>query len=178
MNTMTRQITVGETDYQCAKKIVRLVREFEHLRHHMPDIAPSKEEQVAVCNKFFNTLISREAFKELLGQHPKAEGRVDEIMEMLSRDMWVFLKFYFDVAEEPSELPMWYVTKDHLLLGALSVFNLDNYGHGPQSSVMRPFKDIIEIILQQYDSFLLLKQFYDDTSSITENEEPIITEIL
>ena len=33
---VTRQIAVKETDYQCAKKIVRLVREFDYLQQHLP----------------------------------------------------------------------------------------------------------------------------------------------
>ena len=34
--TVTRQIAVKETDYQCAKKIIRLVREFDYLQQHLP----------------------------------------------------------------------------------------------------------------------------------------------
>lgn len=176
-NTSTRQITVEEMDYQCAKKIVRLVREFDYLRQHLPDVAPSQKEQAAVCDKFFNTFISREAFKKLLGQYPQAKGFVDEIMKRLPLDLWVILRIYFNVIEEPSELPMWYLTRTHMLFAALSVFKLDNTMYGLQTALMMPFKDIIEILLAHYDNLSLLRQFYDDTSSITENEGPIITEI-
>ena len=78
-------------------------------------------------NIFFNTFISREAFEKPLGQYSQAEGYVDAIMKRLPHDMWIILLTYFDVTEEPSELPTWYITKAYMLLAALSVFNLDNY---------------------------------------------------
>ena len=107
--TVTRQIAVKETDYQCAKKIVRLVREFDYLQQHLPIEGATEEDRAAICDKFFSTFISQEAFKKLLGQYSQAEGYVDAIMKRLPHDMWTILNIYFDVAEEPSELPMWYM---------------------------------------------------------------------
>lgn len=175
--TIARQITVGETDYQCAKKIVRLVREFDYLQQHLPTEGTTEEECAAICDKFFNTFISREAFEKLLGQYSQAEGYVDAIMKRLPHDMWIILLTYFDVTEEPSELPTWYITKAYMLLAALSVFNLDNYVYGLQSSVVMPFKDLIEILLTRYKNLSLFK---NPAPSITEEEvkeEPIITEV-
>lgn len=43
--TVTRQITVKETDYQCAKKIVRLVREFDYLQQHLPKEGTTEEDR-------------------------------------------------------------------------------------------------------------------------------------
>lgn len=175
--TIARQITVGETDYQRAKKIVRLVREFDYLQQHLPIEGTTEEDRAAICDKFFNTFISREAFKKLLGQYSQAEGYVDAIMKRLPLDMWIILNAYFDITEEPSELPMWYITKAYMLLAALSVFNLDNYVYGLQSSVVMPFKDLIEILLTRYKNLSLFK---NPAPSITEEEvkeEPIITEV-
>lgn len=179
MNTMTRQITVGETDYQCAKKIVRLVREFDYLQQHLSTDGTTEEEWAAICDKFFNTFISREAFEKLLGQYSQADGYVDAIMKRLPRDMWIFLLTYFDVAEEPSELPMWYITKAHMLFAALSVFDLDNYGYSLQFAVTMPFRDLIKTLLTHYEKLSLFKKPL--TPAITKEEvkeEPIITEIL
>lgn len=178
MNTMdTRQITVGETDYQCAKKMVRLVREFDYLQQHFPKEGTTEEERAAICDKFFSTFISQEAFKKLLGQYSQAEGYVDAIMKRLPRDMWTILLTYFDVIEEPSELPTWYTTKAHMLLAALSVFDLDNYKYGLHSSMMMPFKDLIEILLTHYENLSLFKQPAPPTTKEEVKEEPIITEI-
>ena len=124
-STVTRQITVKETDYQCAKKIVRLVREFDYLQQHLHIEGATEKDRAAICDKFFSTFISQEAFKKLLGQYSQAEGYVDAIVERLPRDMWIILNVYFDVAEEPSELPTWYITKAHMLLAALSAFDLE-----------------------------------------------------
>lgn len=184
MNTMdtkqvafARQITVGEADYQCAKKIVRLVREFDYFQQHLPKEGSTVEDREAICDKFFNTFISQEAFKKLLGQYSQAEGYVDAIMKRLPRDMWIILNIYFDVAEEPSELPMWYTTKAYMLLAALSVFDLDKYVYGLQSSMMMPFKDLIEILLTHYEKLSLFKQPTLSTTKEEVKEEPIITEI-
>lgn len=176
-NMNTRQITVGETDYQCAKKIVRLVREFDYLEQHLPTEGATEEGRAAICDKFFNTFISRETFKKLLGQYSQAEGYVGAIMKRLPLDMWIILNTYFDVTEEPSELPMWYTTKAHMLLAALSVFDLDNYRYGLQSSVMMPFKDLIEILLTHYENLSLFKQPAPSTAKEDDKEGPIITEI-
>ena len=172
-----RQITVGETDYQCAKKIVRLVREFDYLQQHFPKEGTTEEERAAICDKFFSTFISQEMFKKLLGQYSQAEGYVDAIMKRLPRDMWIILNIYFDVAEEPSEMPMWYTTKAHMLFAALSVFELDNYVYGLRSSVTMPFKDLIEILLTHYEKLSLFKQPAPPTTKEEVKEEPIITEI-
>lgn len=178
MNTMdTRQITVGETDYQCAKKIVRLVREFDYLQQHFPKEGITEEDRAAICDKFFSTFISQETFKKLLGQYSQAEGYVDAIMKRLPRDMWTILLTYFDVTEEPSELPTWYITKAHMLLAALSVFDLDNYVYGLHSSMLMPFKDLIEILLTHYENLSLFKQPAPSTTKEEVKEEPIITEI-
>ena len=173
----TRQIVVKETDHQCAKKIVRLVREFDYLQQNFPKEGTTEEERAAICDKFFSTFISQEAFKKLLGQYSQAEGCVDAIMKRLPRDMWIFLLTYFDVAEEPSELPMWYITKAYMLLAALSVFELDNYVYGLQSSVVMPFKDLIEILLTHYENLSLFKQPAPSTTKEEVKEEPIITEV-
>lgn len=175
--TVTRQITVGETDYQCAKKIVRLVREFDNLRQCCLVEGTTAEDREAICDKFFSTFISQEAFKKLLGQYSQAEGYVDAIMKRLPRDMWIFLLTYFDVGEEPSELPMWYTTKAYMLLAALSVFDLDNLVYGLRSSVTMPFKDLIEILLTHYEKLSLFKQPIPSTTKEEVKEEPIITEI-
>ncbi len=183
MNTMdtkqvafARQITVGEADYQCAKKIVRLVREFDYFQQHLPIEGTTEKDREAICNKFFSTFISREAFEKLLGQYSQAEGYVDAIMKRLPLDMWIILNAYFDVTEEPSELPMWYTTKAHMLLAALSAFDLDNYKYGLQSSVLMPFKDLIEILLTHYENLSLFKHLTPTTKEEVK-EEPIITEI-
>ena len=175
--TITRQITVGETDYQCAKKIVRLVREFDYFQQHLPIEGTTEEDRAAICDKFFSTFISREAFKKLLGQYSQAEGYVDAIMKRLPLDMWIILKTYFDVTEEPSELPTWYITKAYMLLAALSAFDLDNYMYGLRSSVMMPFKDLIEILLTHYEKLSLFKQPTPSTTEEEVKEDPIITEI-
>lgn len=175
--TIARQITVGETDYQCAKKIVRLVREFDYLQQHLPIEGTTEEDRAAICDKFFSTFISREAFKKLLGQYSQAEGYVDAIMKRLPLDMWIILKTYFDVTEEPSELPTWYITKAHMLLAALSMFNLDNYTYSLQSSMVMPFKDLIEILLTHYENLSLFKHLTPSTTEEEVKEEPIITEI-
>lgn len=172
-----RQITVGEADYQCAKKIVRLVREFDYLQQHLPKEGTTEKDRAAICDKFFNTFISQEAFKKLVGQYSQAEGYVDAIMKRLPLDMWIILNIYFDVTEEPSELPMWYITKAHMLLAALSVFDLDNYVYGLQSSVAMPFKDLIEILLTHYENLSLFKHLTPSTTEEKVKEEPIITEI-
>lgn len=184
MNTMdtkqvalARQITVKETDYQCAKKIVRLVREFDYLQQHLPIEGATEEDRAAICDKFFSTFISQETFKKLLGQYSQAEGYVDAIMKRLPRDMWIILLTYFDVTEEPSELPTWYITKAHMLLAALSVFDLDNYAYSLQSSVLMPFKDLIEILLTHYENLSLFKHLPSSTTKEEVKEEPIITEI-
>lgn len=184
MNTMdtkqpsvTRQITVGEADYQCAKKIVRLVREFDYLQQHLPKEGTTEEDRAAICDKFFSTFISQEAFKKLLGQYSQAEGYVDAIMKRLPHDMWIILNIYFDVTEEPSELPTWYITKAYMLLAALSVFDLDNYVYGLHSSMMMPFKDLIEILLTHYENLSLFKHLPSSTTKEEVKEEPIITEI-
>ena len=174
---VTRQIAVKETDYQCAKKIVRLVREFDYLQQHLPIEGATEEDRAAICDKFFSTFISQEAFKKLLGQYSQAEGYVDAIMKRLPHDMWTILNIYFDVAEEPSELPMWYITKAHMLLAALSAFDLDNYVHNLQSSVAMPFKDLIEILLTHYENLSLFKQPAPSATKEEVKEEPIITEI-
>ena len=174
--TVTRQIAVKETDYQCAKKIVRLVREFDYLQQHLPIEGATEEDRAAICDKFFSTFISQEAFKKLLGQYSQAEGYVDAIMKRLPRDMWTILNIYFNIAEEPSELPMWYITKAHMLLAALSVFDLDNYVYSLQSSVVMPFKDLIEILLTHYENLSLFKQPAPSTTEEVK-EEPIITEV-
>ena len=173
----TRQITVGEADYQCAKKIVRLVREFDYLQQHFPKEGTTEEDRAAICDKFFSTFISQEAFKKLLGQYSQAEGYVDAIMKRLPRDMWTILLTYFDVTEEPSELPTWYITKAYMLLAALSAFDLDNYVYSLQSSVVMPFKDLIEILLTHYENLSLFKQLPSSTTKEEVKEEPIITEI-
>lgn len=175
--TLARQITVGETDYQCAKKIVRLVREFDCLQQHLPKEGTTEEDRAAIYDKFFSTFISQEAFKKLLGQYSQAEGYVDTIMKRLPHDMWIFLLTYFDIGEEPSELPMWYITKAYMLLAALSVFELDNYVYGLQSSVVMPFKDLIEILLTHYENLSLFKQPIPSTTKEENKKEPIITEI-
>ena len=184
MNTMdtkqvafARQITVKETDYQYAKKIVRLVREFDYLQQHFPKEGTTEEDRAAICDKFFSTFISQETFKKLLGQYSQAEGYVDAIMKRLPRDMWTVLLTYFDVTEEPSELPMWYITKSYMLLAALSVFDLDNYAYSLQSSVLMPFKDLIEILLTHYENLSLFKRPAPSTTKEEVKEEPIITEI-
>lgn len=184
MNTMdtkqpavTRQIAVKETDYQCAKKIVRLVREFDYLQQHLPIEGSTEEDRAAICDKFFSIFISQEMFKKLLGQYSQAEGYVDAIMKRLPRDMWIILNIYFDVAEEPSEMPMWYTTKAHMLFAALSVFELDNYVYGLRSSVTMPFKDLIEILLTHYEKLSLFKQPIPSTAKEEVKKEPIITEI-
>ena len=174
---LVRQITVKETDYQCAKKIVRLVREFDYLQQHFPKEGTTEEDRAAICDKFFSTFISQETFKKLLGQYSQAEGYVDVIMKRLPRDMWTILLTYFDVTEEPSELPMWYITKAHMLLAALSVFDLDYYVYGLQSSVVMPFKDLIEILLTHYENLSLFKQPAPSTTKEEVKEEPIITEV-
>lgn len=175
--TVTRQITVKETDYQYAKKIVRLVREFDYLQQHFPKEGTTEEDRAAICDKFFSIFISQEAFKKLLGQYSQAEGYVDAIMKRLPRDMWIILNIYFDVAEEPSEMPMWYTTKAHMLFAALSVFELDNYVYGLRSSVTMPFKDLIEILLTHYENLSLFKHLPSSTTKEEVKEEPIITEI-
>lgn len=175
--TVTRQITIKETDYQCAKKIVRLVREFDYLQQHLPKEGTTEEDRAAICDKFFSIFISQEAFKKLLGQYSQAEGYVDAIMKRLPRDMWIILNIYFDVAEEPSEMPMWYTTKAHMLFAALSVFELDNYVYGLRSSVTMPFKDLIEILLMHYEKLSLFKQPIPSTAKEEVKKEPIITEI-
>ena len=175
--TVTRQIAVKETDYQCAKKIVRLVREFDYLQQNFPKEGTAEEDRAAICDKFFSTFISQEAFKKLLGQYSQAEGYVDAIMKRLPRDMWTILLTYFDVTEEPSELPTWYITKAHMLLAALSVFDLDNYVYSLQSSVVMPFKDLIEILLTHYENLSLFKHLPSLTTKEEVKEEPIITEI-
>ena len=175
--TVTRQIAVKETDYQCAKKIVRLVREFDYLQQHFPKEGTTEEERAAICDKFFSTFISQEMFKKLLGQYSQAEGYVDAIMKRLPRDMWTILNIYFNIAEEPSELPMWYITKVHMLLAALSVFDLDNYVYSLQSSVVMPFKDLIEILLTHYENLSLFKHLPSSTTKEEVKEEPIITEV-
>lgn len=175
--TVTRQITVGETDYQCAKKIVRLVREFDYLQQHLPIEGATEEDRAAICDKFFSTFISQEAFKKLLGQYSQAEGYVDAIMKRLPHDMWIILNIYFNIAEEPSELPMWYITKAYMLLAALSVFDLDNYVYGLQSSVAMPFKDLIEILLTRYEDLSVFKRLPPSATKEGAKEEPIITEI-
>ena len=184
MNTMdtkqvalARQITVKETDYQCAKKIVRLVREFDYLQQHLPKEGTTEEDRAAIYDKFFSTFISQEAFKKLLGQYSKAEGYVDAIMKRLPHDMWIILNIYFNIAEEPSELPMWYITKAYMLLAALSAFDLDNYVYGLQSSVLMPFKDLIEILLTHYENLSLFKQPAPSATKEEVKEEPIIAEI-
>lgn len=176
--TITRQITVKETDYQCAKKIVRLVREFDYLQQHFPKEGITVEDREAICDKFFSTFISQEAFKKLLEQYSQADGYVDAIMKRLPRDMWIFLLTYFDVTEEPSELPTWYITKAHMLLAALSVFDLDNYGYSLQFSVTMPFRDLIEILLTHYEKLSLFKKPLTPATMKEEvKEEPIITEV-
>ena len=175
--TVTRQITVKETDYQYAKKIVRLVREFDYLQQHFPKEGTTEEDRAAICDKFFSIFISQEAFKKLLGQYSQAEGYVGAIMKRLPRDMWIILNIYFDVAEEPSEMPMWYTTKAHMLFAALSVFELDNYVYGLRSSVTMPFKDLIEILLTHYEKLSLFKQPIPSTAKEEVKKEPIITEI-
>lgn len=175
--TLARQITVGEADYQCAKKIVRLVREFDYLQQHLPKEGTTEEDRAAIYDKFFSTFISQEAFKKLLGQYSQADGYVDAIMKRLPRDMWIILLTYFDVTEEPSELPTWYITKAHMLLAALSVFDLDNYAYSLQSSVLMPFKDLIEILLTHYENLSLFKRPAPSTTKEEVKEEPIITEI-
>ena len=175
--TVTRQITVGETDYQCAKKIVRLVREFDDLQQRLPIEGLTEKDRAAICDKFFSTFISQEAFKKLLGQYSQARGYVDAIMKRLPRDMWIILNIYFDIAEEPSKLPMWYVTKAHMLLAALSVFNLDNCVYDLQHSVMKPFKDLVEILLAHYENLSLFKHLSSSAMKEETKEEPIITEI-
>lgn len=171
-----KQITVGEADYQCAKKIVRLVREFDYLQQHLPKEGTTEEDRAAIYDKFFSTFISQEAFKKLLGQYSQAEGHVDAIMKRLPRDMWIILLTYFDVTEEPSELPTWYITKAHMLLAALSIFDLDNYVYGLRSSMMMPFKDLIEILLTRYEDLSVFKRLPPTTKEEVK-EEPIITEI-
>lgn len=175
--TLARQITVGETDYQCAKKIVRLVREFDYLQQHLPKEGTTEEDRAAIYDKFFSTFISQEAFKKLLGQYSQAEGYVDAIMKRLPRDMWIILLTYFDVTEEPSELPTWYITKAHMLLAALSIFDLDNYVYGLHSSMMMPFKDLIEILLTRYEDLSVFKRLPPSATKEGFKEEPIITEI-
>ena len=175
--TVTRQIAVKETDYQCAKKIVRLVREFDYLQQHFPKEGTTEEDRAAICDKFFSTFISQEAFKKLLGQYSQAEGYVDAIMKRLPHDMWIILLTYFDVTEEPSELPTWYITKAYMLLAALSVFDLDNDVYGLHSSMMMPFKDLIEILLMRYEELSLFKHLPSSTTKEEVKEEPIITEI-
>lgn len=175
--TVTRQTTVKETDYQYAKKIVRLVREFDYLQQHFPKEGTTEEDRAAICDKFFSIFVSQEAFKKLLGQYSQAEGYVDAIMKRLPRDMWIILNIYFDVAEEPSEMPMWYTTKAHMLFAALSVFELDNYVYGLRSSVTMPFKDLIEILLTHYEKLSLFKQPIPSTAKEEVKKEPIITEI-
>ena len=91
--------------------------------------------------------------------------------------MWTILNIYFDVAEEPSELPMWYITKAYMLFAALSAFDLDNYVHNLQSSVVMPFKDLIEILLTHYENLSLFKQPAPSATKEEVKEEPIITEI-
>lgn len=184
MNTMdtkqvafAKQITVGEADYQCAKKIVRLVREFDYFQQHLPKEGTTEEDRAAICDKFFSTFISQEAFKKLLGQYSQAEGYADAIMKRLPRDMWIILWTYFDVTEEPSELPTWYITKAYMLLAALSVFDLDNYVYGLHSSMMMPFRDLIEILLTRYEDLSVFKQPTPSTTKEEVKEEPIITEI-
>lgn len=178
MDTTTRQIIVGETDYQYAKKIVRLVREFDDFRQRCLVEGTTVEDREAICDKFFSTLISQEAFKKLLEQYSQADGYVDAIMKRLPRDMWIFLLTYFDVAEEPSELPMWYITKAYMLLAALSVFDLDNYGYSLQFSVTMPFRDLIEILLTHYEKLSLFKKTLTPATTKEEvKEEPIITEV-
>ena len=175
--TVTRQIAVKETEYQCAKKIVRLVREFDYLQQHVPKEGTTEEDRAAICDKFFSTFISQETFKKLLGQYSQAEGYVDAIMKRLPHDMWIILNIYFDVAEEPSEMPMWYTTKAHMLFAALSVFDLDNYAYDLKSSVVMPFKDLIEILLTHYENLSLFKHLPSSTTKEEVKEEPIITEI-
>jgi hypothetical protein len=178
MDTTTRQIIIGETDYQYAKKIVRLVREFDDFRQRRLVEGTTVEDREAICDKFFSTLISQEAFKKLLEQYSQADGYVDAIMKRLPRDMWIFLLTYFDVAEEPSELPMWYITKAYMLLAALSVFDLDNYGYSLQFSVTMPFRDLIEILLTHYEKLSLFKKPLTPATTKEEvKEEPIITEV-
>ena len=72
---------------------------------------------------------------------------------------------------------MWYITKAHMLLAALSVFDLDNYVYSLQSSVVMPFKDLIEILLTHYENLSLFKQPTPSTTKEEVKEEPIITEI-
>lgn len=91
--------------------------------------------------------------------------------------MWIILLTYFDVTEEPSELPTWYITKAHMLLAALSVFDLNNYVYDLQHSVMMPFKDLIEILLERYENLSLFKHLSPSATKEGVKEEPIITEI-
>ena len=98
-------------------------------------------------------------------------------MKRLPHDMGIILNLYFNIAEEPSELPMWYITKAHMLLAALSAFDLDNYVYNLQSSVAMPFKDLIEILLTHYENLSLFKQPAPSTTKEEVKEEPIITEI-
>lgn len=91
----------------------------------------------------------------------------------MPNDMWVFLTIYFSVAEEPSELPMWYVTKSQVLYTALAALR-DGYTHSLPLAIVMPFKDIIEIMLTHYDN-LLQKELIASTHVV--DKGPIITEI-
>ena len=156
---------------------MRLVREFDYLQQNFPKEGITEEERAAICDKFFSTFISQEAFKKLLGQYSQAEGYVDAIMKRLPHDMWIILNIYCNIAEEPSELLMWYITKAHMLLAALSVFDLDNHVYSLQSSVLMPFKDLIEILLTHYENLSLFKHLPSSTTKEEVKEEPIITEV-
>lgn len=158
---------------QQVKQILSLVREFDHLKQEMPQSGVTEEDRAAICNKFFNTLISREAFTKLLRQYPQASNIADGLISRLPNDMWVFLTMYFSVAEEPSELPMWYVTKSQVLYTALAALR-DGYTHSLPLAIEMPFKDIIEIMLTHYDN-LLQKELI--ASAYVVDEGPIITEI-
>lgn len=73
---------------------------------------------------------------------------------------------------------MWYITKTYMLLAALSVFDLDNYGYSLQFSVTMPFGDLIEILLTHYEKLSLFKKPLTPATTKEEvKEEPIITEV-
>lgn len=160
---------------QQVKQILSLVREFDHLKQEMPQSGVTEEDRTAICNKFFDTLISREAFKKLLSRYSQVSNIVDGLVSRLPNDMWIFLTIYFAVAEEPSELPMWYVTKSQMLYMALAALT-DGYTHSLPSTIAMPFKDIIEIMVTHYDK-LLQKEFPNRVASADDDEGPIITEI-
>ena len=64
-----------------------------------------------------------------------------------------------------------------VLFAALSAFDLDNYVYGLQSSMLMPFKDLIEILLTHYENLSLFKHLPSSTAKEEVKEEPIITEI-